>query len=75
MRGGPGEEVVSEWKERHQPTEVMTHINYEAETQKPNTEERKKYFNLIQMAVFYRTLEKTWRKTLYMYDFYIKIYF
>lgn len=38
VRGGRGEEAVSEWKERRQPMEVMTHINYEAESLKLNAD-------------------------------------
>lgn len=36
VRGGWGEEAVSQWKGRHQPMEVMTHIISEAESQNLN---------------------------------------
>lgn len=39
VRGGWGEEAVSEWKDRHQPTEVMTNINADTESQMLNAKE------------------------------------
>lgn len=38
VRGGPVEEVGSEWKEK--PMKVMIQINYEVETQQLNTEKK-----------------------------------
>lgn len=38
VRAGPGEQAEAGWRERHQPTEVMTHTSYktiEAAAQSP----------------------------------------
>lgn len=37
VRGGPVEEVGSEWKEKLQPMKIMIQIDNEVETQKLNT--------------------------------------
>lgn len=50
VRGGPAEEVGSEWKDKLQPTKVMIQINYEVETQKLNTEKKSNEFRWLQLA-------------------------